>query len=66
MMSAERRKVSVLEMHEVFEKYCCNGVSRMDTVRNEEVRRRACIKRELASIDGLIKEDFSIEEHKRG
>ena len=46
MRSAERRKVNVLEMK------CLRssvGVSRMDTVRNEEVCRRAGIERELAS-----------------
>ena len=46
MRSAERRKVNVLEMK------CLRslvGVSRMDRVRDEEVRRRAGIKRELAS-----------------
>ena len=46
MRSAERRKVNVLEMK------CLRslvGVSRMDRVRNEEVRRRAGIERELAS-----------------
>ena len=46
MRSAERRKVNVLEMK------CLRslvGVSRMDRVRNEEVRRRAGIQRELAS-----------------
>ena len=45
MRSAERRKVNVLEM-----KYLCSlvGVPRMDIVRNEEVRRRAGIERELA------------------
>ena len=46
MSSAERRKVNVLEMK------CLRnlvGVSRMDRVRNEEVRRRAGIERELAS-----------------
>ena len=46
MSSAERRKVNVLEMK------CLGslvGVSRMDRVRNEEVRRRAGIERELAS-----------------
>ena len=46
MRSAERRKVNVLEM------MCLKslvGVSRMDRVRNEEVRRRVGIKRELAS-----------------
>ena len=44
--SAERRRVNVLEMK------CLRslvGVSRMDRVRNEEVRRRAGIERELAS-----------------
>ena len=46
MRSAERRKVNVLEMK------CLRslvGVSRMDRVRNEEVRRRAGIERELTS-----------------
>ena len=46
MRSAERRKVNVLEMK------CLRsfvGVSRMDRVRNEEVRWRAEIERELAS-----------------
>ena len=46
MRSAERRKVIVLEMK------CLRslvGVSRMERVRNEEVRRRAVIERELAS-----------------
>ena len=46
MRSAERRKVNVLELK------CLRnlvGVSRMDRVRNEEVRRRAGIERELAS-----------------
>ena len=46
MRSVERRKAIVLEMK------CSRslvGVSRMDTVRNEEVRRRAGIERELAS-----------------
>ena len=45
MRSAERRKVTVFEMK------CLRslvGVSRMDRVRNEEVRRRAGIGRELA------------------
>ena len=44
--SAERRKVNVLEMK------CLRslvGVSRMDRGRNEEVRSRAGIERELAS-----------------
>ena len=46
MRRAERTKVNVLEMK------CLRssvGVSRMDRVRNEEVRRRAVIERELAS-----------------
>ena len=46
MRSAERRKVNVLEMK------CLRslvGVSRMDRVRNEEVRRRAGIEKELVS-----------------
>ena len=46
MRSAERKKVNVLEMK------CFSilvGVSRMDRVRNEQVRRRAGIERELAS-----------------
>ena len=46
MRSAERRKVNVLEMK------CLRslvGVLRMDRVKNEEVRRRARIERELAS-----------------
>ena len=46
MRSAARRKVNVLEMK------CLRslvGVSRMDRVRNEEVRRRAGIERELES-----------------
>ena len=46
MRIAERRKVNVLEMK------CSRsliGVLRMDRVRNEEVRRRAGIERELAS-----------------
>ena len=45
LRSAERRKVNVLEMK------CLRNlvlVSRMDRVRNEEVRRRAGIERELA------------------
>ena len=44
--SAERRKANVLEIK------CLRslvGVSRVDRVRNEEVRRRAGIERELAS-----------------
>ena len=46
MRSAERRKVNVFEMK------CLRSlaeVSRMDRVRNSEVRRRAGIERELAS-----------------
>ena len=46
MRSVKRRKVNVLEMK------CLRslvGVSRMDRVRNGEVRRRAGIERELAS-----------------
>ena len=46
MRSAERRKVNVLDMK------CLRslvGVSQMDRVRNEEVRRRALIERELVS-----------------
>ena len=46
MRSADRRKVNVLEMK------CLRslvGVTRMDRVRNEEVRRRAGIERELAT-----------------
>ena len=46
MRSADRRKINVLEMK------CLRslaGVSRMDRFKNEEVRRRAGIERELAS-----------------
>ena len=46
MKSAERRKVNVLEMK------CLRsliGMSRINRVRNEKVRRRAGIERELAS-----------------
>ena len=46
MRTPERRKVNVLEMK------CLKsfvGVSRMDRVRNEEVRGRACVERELES-----------------
>ena len=46
MGSAERRKVNVLEIK------CLRsliGVSRMDSVRNEEVRRKAGIEKELLS-----------------
>ena len=46
MRSAERRKVNVLDMKCL---RSLNGVSRMDRVSNEEVRRRAGIERELAS-----------------
>ena len=46
MRSAERRKVNVFEMMCY---RCLVGVSRMDRVRNEEVRKRAGIERELAS-----------------
>ena len=46
MRSAERRKVNVLEMKCL---RSLDGVSRMDRVRNEEVRMRAGIERELAS-----------------
>ena len=46
MRSAERRKVNVLEM-----KFLRSlvGVSRIDTVRNEDLRMRAGIERKLAS-----------------
>ena len=44
MRSAERRKVNVLEMKDL---RSVVGVSRMDRVRNEEVRGRAGIEREL-------------------
>ena len=46
MRSAERRKVNILELK------CLKslvGVSRKDRVRNEEVRKRAGIERELGS-----------------
>ena len=46
MRSAKRKKVNVLEM-KCFRSLV--GVSRTDRVRNEEVRRRAGIERELAS-----------------
>ena len=46
MRSAERRKVNVLEMRYL---RSLVGVSRLDRVRNEEVRMRAGIERELAS-----------------
>ena len=51
MRSAERNKVNFLEMN------CLRslvGVSRMDRVRNEEVRRRAGIERELARRDQRV------------
>ena len=44
--SAKRRKVNVLEMECL---RCLFRASRMDRVRNEEVRRRTAIERELAS-----------------
>ena len=47
MRSAERRKANVLEMKWL---RCIVEVSGMDSVRNEEVRRRVGIERELASI----------------
>ena len=47
MRSAEERKVNVFEMKWL---RSLVGVPRMDRVRNEEVRRRAGIERELASI----------------
>ena len=50
MRSAERRKMNVLEMK------CLRslvGESRMDGVRNQEVRRRAGIERELESIEQI-------------
>ena len=46
MRSAERRRANVLEMK------CLRslvGVSQMDRVKNEEVRRRAGMERELSS-----------------
>ena len=46
MRSAERRKVNVLEIQYL---RSLVGVSRMDTVRNEEVHKRAGIERELPS-----------------
>ena len=46
MRSAERKKVNVLEMKSL---RSLVAVSRMDGVRNEEVRRRARIELELAS-----------------
>ena len=46
MKSAERRKVSVLEIKCL---RSLGGVSPMDRVGNEEVRRRAGVERELAS-----------------
>ena len=46
MRSAERKKLNVLEMKSL---RSLVGVSRMDRVTNEEVRRRAGIDRELSS-----------------
>ena len=46
MRSYERRKVNGLEMKRLISLV---GVSRMDIIRNEEVRRRAIIDRELAN-----------------
>ena len=46
MRSAERRKLNVLEMKCLRSLF---GVSRMDTVGHEEVRRRPGVERELAS-----------------
>ena len=46
MRSVERREVNVLEI-KVLEKLV--GVSRLDRVNNEEVRRRPGIERKLAS-----------------
>ena len=46
MRSAERRKVNVLEMKGLRNLV---GVSQMESVRNEEVRRGTGIERELAS-----------------
>ena len=56
MRSAERWKVNVLDM-KCFSSLV--GVSRMDRVRNEEVRIRAGIGRELASkADGRVLRSF--------
>ena len=64
MRSAERRKVNVLEMK------CLRslvGVSRMDRVKNEEVRRRAGTERELASrADQRVLRRFRHERKKDG
>ena len=46
MRCAERRKLNVLEMKRL---RSLVGVSRLDRVNNEEVRRRAGIERELTS-----------------
>ena len=46
MRNAERRKVNVLWMKSLRSLF---GGSRMDRVKNQEVRRRAGIERELAS-----------------
>ena len=59
MRSAEIRKVNVLEMK------CLRSlvrVSRMDRVRNEEVRCRAGIERELASREDQSCSEFSCSE----
>ena len=51
MIRAERRKMNFLEtkcLRSLF------GVSRIDRVRNEEVRRRAGIERELASRENQV------------
>ena len=66
MRNAERRKVNVLAMK------CLRNfvvVSRMDRVRNEEVRRRSGIKREMASwVDQRVLRWFGhmerMEEHR--
>ena len=60
MRSAERSKVNILEMK------CLRslvGVSRMDRVRNYEVRKRAGIERELAStVDHRVSRWFVLVE----
>ena len=53
MRSTERRNVNVLEMKCLRSLF---GVSRIDRVSNEEVRRRAGIERELASRVERIRE----------
>ena len=48
----DMHKIHAVRMHNVLEMKCLRnlvGVSRMDRVRNEDVRRRAGIERELAS-----------------